>query len=198
MKKLLLLCSFGLLLAACKQKETPQQKVNSFVNTETPKLNICAAFDTLQHLNTQGQVLWLRANQNQICATQYDSCRVVAHQISQTDYDHAIDEFWGTRRPVQSEFTLAQIKSLPKEANYNEFIECTTDDKDIITLNTVFNFTVTPNCYSVPLFYSIDRFRHLNDTDVFVFTRAKINNTDTVIFTISGSNDFYDASSFPL
>lgn len=196
MKKALLLLSLALSVSACKKNETKTAPIQKIVSNEEDVTLDCSIFDTLNGMSTEDQVKWLRNNQDTICKPMYDQCRENAHKITAQEFDDAISAYWGTRPVKYSYFTLEQIERLSSQKKYTQFIKATNNNEDVV-LAADNNFSVEPVCYSVPLFYSIERIHNLGQTDTLAFTIGKIKDLEKIIFNIKGTSDNYDMTNFP-
>lgn len=198
MKKLLFLLSLLLMLNGCKQKQAAPTIGNKKILplTGIPQVD-CHFFDSLELLTVVNQVAWLREHQSQACLEQYDECRENAHQLSPENYNRAISTYWAGGAVVYSDYTVAEIKSKTTDTGYEKFLSMTVKD-DHITPDATNDFSLTPVCFSIPLFYSIQRLYGLKDTDTFRFTTGTINGKQTVVFSVDATAHFYDVGHYPL
>lgn len=195
MKKLTLLLMFASLLGACKQSQKQQEDTKIQPLTAG---NVCDYFSTLPSMSTTDQVKWLRSNQIQACKAKYDSCRENAHIITPAVYSQGITDYWKADPVVYTEITLGTIKALSAQTMYVQFISFVPDSQNTIVPAAVIDFTITPSCYSVPLFYSIGRLHSLTDSSILVFTRAVIAGNETIVFAVKGTSYNYDLANYPL
>jgi len=195
MKRFALLLIAALSLGACKQSPKQQDGVEV---QPLATVNVCDYFSTLPSMSTDDQVKWLRSNQIQACKAKYDSCRENAHIITPTVYSDGIAEYWKADPVIYTEITLGTIKALSAQSMYVQFISFVPDSQNTIVPAAVIDFTTTPSCYSVPLFYSIGRLHSLSNSSILMFTRAIIGGNETIVFAVKGTSYNYDASSFPL
>ncbi|HOZ75057.1 MAG TPA: hypothetical protein PLS51_02900 [Flavobacterium sp.] len=201
MKKTTLLCFMILLLGSCKKKETPTNDLpQGILSTEsaTATTDDCSFFDPLDSLDTADQVKWLRDNQNEACLPQYDQCRENVHKISQAVYQQALQEYWGAVEVVTTEIRLGDIEALSNQSEYVQFIAAEINGNKVVKLMATDNFTQSPTCYSVPLFYSIQRLHELTAESVLVFTAGKKDGKEVILFGVKGTSDYYDVSSAPM
>lgn len=201
MKKAMLICSMILLLGSCKKKETPADDLpQGILSTEsaTVTTNDCSFFSPLDSLNTDEKVKWLRANQVQACLPEYDSCRESVHKITQAAYSQILQDYWGTEEVVTTDVKLGDIEALSKKANYTQFITANFNNGKIVSLTATNNFTDVPTCYSVPLFYSLQRLHGLDSDSILTFAVGKKNGEEVIVFFIKGTSDYYDVSLQPV
>lgn len=199
MKKFLLFFSLTLIFVACKQKNNPQPKrMQRFATAAAATESACKDFDTLYKLNTAQQVSFLQDHMDWDCKEAYDSCRVAVHGIPAAAFDAAVAAYWVNRPVVYTPYTLDAIKKLSEEKCYSQFIAANSNNDDNIALSAVNTFTTTPNCYSIPLFYSIGNVLKVDDQTELLFTKGKIGTSDKVIFKVRNTSNCYDATSFPL
>lgn len=197
MKKAFLLLSITLLIAGCKNKETktvdqPQGIVSSRAANE------CSFFSPLDSLGTQEQVKWLRENQEQAVLPQYDKCREDAHQITLAAYEKAVEAYWGSEVAVTTDISIGDVENLSQQILYVQFIAATINANKIIELSAADDFSDKPTCYSVPLFYSIQRLHSLPSSALLTFTAGKVGGKDVILFSIKGSTNYYDMSNNPI
>ena len=196
MKKLVLVLSLAIIAGACKKNEpkSVQGIVSNGVSAEVD----CKIFDTLKKMRIEDQVNWLQKKQDEICTAEYDHCRTELHKITEKDFDAAVAHYWDTKPPVYTDIKIGDIESLTPETKYGKFISTSKNSSDQVVLNVVNDFSETPSCYSLPLFYSLERVHHLTPSSELSFTFGKIKNLDVVIFSIKGGSDYYDMSNCPL
>lgn len=201
MKKAMLLCSMILLLGSCKKKETPTNDLpQGILSTESAKATTddCSFFDPLDSLDTAGQVKWLRENQNEACLPVYDQCRENVHKITQAVYQQALQDYWGAVEVVTTEIRLGDIEALSNQSKYAQFIVAEINGNKVVKLGAINNFTQTPTCYSVPLFYSIQRLHNLNADSLLIFTVGKKDGKNVILFGVKGTSDYYDVTVNPI
>ncbi len=201
MKKAMLLCAMILLLGSCKKKETPANDLpQGILSTEsaTAATDDCSFFDPLDSLDTADQVKWLRDHQNEACLPEYDQCRENVHKITQAVYQQALQEYWGAVEVVTTEIRLGDIEALSNQSKYAQFISAEINGNKVVKLTATDNFTQTPTCYSVPLFYSIQRLHNLDSESLLVFTAGKKDGKEVILFNVKGTSDYYDMSVQPV
>jgi hypothetical protein len=197
MKKLLLMLSLALSLGACKQRDTKHETVEKTSPLPLLTTSDCDIFNPLGTMTTSQQVAWLQANQNEVCIEKYDACRENFHKISLKAFENGVKAYWNTRTVIYTPITLGTIKGLTTETKYAKFISAAGTDEEI-KLTVVTNFTTTPTCYSIPLFYSIGRLHALTDSSVLQFTKAIINSQEVIVFYVNGTSYFYDVTLVPV
>ncbi len=201
MKKAMLLCSMILLLGSCKKKETPaNDRPQGILSTESAAAvtGDCSFFNPLDSLDTVGQVKWLRDNQNEACLPEYDQCRENVHKITQAVYDQMIQEYWGAVEVVNTEIRLGEVEAISNQSKYAQFIAAQINGSKVVKLTATDDFTQIPTCYSVPLFYSIQRLHDLNAESILIFTVGKKDGKEVILFNVKGTSDYYDVSSVPM
>jgi hypothetical protein len=201
MKKAMLLCSMILLLGSCKKKETPANDLpQGILSTESATATTvdCSFFSPLDSLDAAGQVKWLRDNQNEACLPEYDQCRENVHKITQAVYQQALQEYWGAVAVVTTEISLGEIEALSNQSKYAQFIAAEINGSKVVKLIATDTFTQTPTCYSVPLFYSIQRLHNLDSESLLVFTAGKKDGKEVIVFNVKGTSDYYDMSLQPV
>lgn len=198
MKKLLLLLAFSIMVTGCKQKETAAKPFNRLATIAAdPDCSFFSPLDTMS--NVQDKVDWLRLNQLEACKAKNDTCRLTAHRIDSKEFDKAVADYWLTNPVTYTGYNLEDIKALTTEQKYGQFICATPDSNNNIKLTVVTNFTKSPVCFSIPLFYSIGRMNALDEKTQIIFTRGKLGGEETVVFFLSSCpGNFYDMSKEPL
>ncbi|MBC7607446.1 MAG: hypothetical protein H7199_10905 [Burkholderiales bacterium] len=198
MKKLIFLLSFTAVVWSCKKKEPITAPINKMA-AAVAGLD-CSFFSPLDTLsNPQDRVTWLRLNQVEACKEKYDTCRVNAHLMDSKYFDKAVADYWQSNSVNYTGYNLEDIKALTSEQKYGQFLCATPDSNSNIKLTVVSAFTVSPACFSIPLFYGIGRINALNEKTQLIFTRGKVGGQETVVFFLSGSSGHcYDMSKEPL
>jgi hypothetical protein len=198
MKKLVTILSLALVLVSCKQAETTNDKKQMKPQTLLATVD-CSFFAPLDSLTTEEQVVWLRANQEDACDPKNDPCRVEKHTISESVFNKGVADYWGNKPVVYTGFSLSEIKSKSINHMYEDFLTFMPNaTTEIITMATDKKFSAdNPTCYSIPLFYSLERVYTLSGSAEFLFTRAIIDSKETIVFFISGTSHYYDFSGNP-
>jgi hypothetical protein len=199
MKKAVLLLSITLLSVACKNKEAkPQEVPQGIVKKDLAPVLDCSFFDPLNGMTQNEQVRWLKLNEDQACLAQYDQCRENAHKLTQADFNQAVSDYWGEEEVVNTEIKLGDIEALSSQTEYGQYISAQLNSSKNVVLAATNTFTDTPVCFSVPLFYSIQRLHNLTSESILVFTGGKKESKNIIVFYIKGTTDSYDMSNNPM
>jgi hypothetical protein len=210
MKKVLFLFVLSLALFSCKQKSSTEgdagkdttavdttavdnvsadttANVQSFAKID--QLD-CSYYLPLRSLSVEQQLKWLDTHADDICNEEdYLKCMVKHHTITKEEYDAAITGFWGTTTPVYSTFDYSEFSN--EECGFDKYYTFKADASHAIS-HELKVFDVAAHCYSKPFFRGIPLvFTAVTPTHDLIFTEAKINGQNVIVFKIDGVADAY-------
>jgi hypothetical protein len=99
---------------------------------------------------------------------------------------------------VNTEIRLGEVEAISNQSKYAQFIAAQINGSKVVKLTATDDFTQIPTCYSVPLFYSIQRLHDLNAESILIFTVGKKDGKEVILFNVKGTSDYYDVSSVPM
>lgn len=215
MKRILLSVLIVVVLTGCKNKQEDSNKgfSNSESKEDVEKIDVdvygpnginkkaflnCSLFADAQDYTIHDQYVWLIKNETLICESDdLIKCIRDLHLIkTKNDYIKASNNYWGSKKPVETVFTLGEFMS---NCSYREYFTFNPDSEGKIHLSKINFFSTRTSCYSIPFFKSLKlNYPSLKDSDSLIFTLGRINGDEVVMFKIDKIADtYFDYSHFP-
>lgn len=192
MKKVFLFLALSVVFASCKDNKP---KTDSPDAASVSTQGHCDFFDELEGMTVEEQVAWLKSKEADICSD-YSECIADSHQLDSTQIA-AVEA--NRNSSLEKTVTLGDIFD-GNGCSYAKYRSFKIESDHTITMDIESDFTTSVSCYSLPLFYGLQKKHNLTTNTQFHFFEASVPGVSgtTVVFVIDGvSNGYFDYSRWP-